>query len=134
METADSINLGVTIARPFGDVYAFLAELENLPQWATGIGRLRRKNGVNAWLAEAPDGSAVTIKMTPKNDFGIVDHHVIPEEGDEIYVPMRVVRNLDGSEVIFTLFRGEDMTDDKFAKDRKTVEKDLKALKKLLEG
>lgn len=112
----------------------FLAELENFPQWASGLGRLRRKTGANAWLAEALDGSEVIIRIAPKNDFGIVDHYVVPEEGDEIYMPMRVIRNLDGSEIVFTLFQTENMSDKQFADDRAQIEKDLQALKKLLEG
>jgi hypothetical protein len=46
---------------------------------------------------------------------------------------MRVVPRGKGSEIIFTLFRQPDMSDEKFAEDAKWVEKDLKRLKGLLE-
>ena len=39
-----------------------------------------------------------------------------------------------GSEVIFTLFRLPGMTDEAFARDAEWVERDLRALKALLEG
>jgi hypothetical protein len=47
---------------------------------------------------------------------------------------MRVVANGSGSEVLFTLFRARDMTAEKFAADARWVERDLRALKALLEA
>ncbi len=47
---------------------------------------------------------------------------------------MRVLSNSTGSEVIFTLFRLPDMSDEKYAEDMKLVEKDLRTLKVLLEN
>lgn len=46
---------------------------------------------------------------------------------------MRVVRNANGSEFIFTFFRQTGMTDEKFAEDRIAIEKDLRRLKEILE-
>ena len=45
--------------------------------------------------------------------------------GAVIFVPMRVIKNGEGSEVIFTLFQTADMPDDKFAEDAKSVKQDL---------
>jgi hypothetical protein len=47
---------------------------------------------------------------------------------------MRVIANGTGSEVLLTLFRLPDMTVEAFARDAEWVERDLKALKELLEG
>ncbi|WP_300266119.1 hypothetical protein [Microbacterium sp.] len=41
--------------------------------------------------------------------------------------PLRVLRNGDGSEVVFTLFRLPDVTDDDFEKDAALVRADLPA-------
>jgi hypothetical protein len=46
---------------------------------------------------------------------------------------MRVFPNNDGSELVFTLYRRPDMSDQEFAADAKAVEKDLAKLKTLLE-
>jgi hypothetical protein len=46
---------------------------------------------------------------------------------------MRVFRNNDGSELIFTLYRRPEVSDQGFAEDAKSVEKDLAQLKHLLE-
>lgn len=134
MGTAQTKLLSVTITRPYQDVYAFLADLKNYPLWASGLGKLRRRMGANEWLAETPDGGTAQIRLTPPNDFGIVDHYVAPEDADEIYIPMRVIRNGDGAEVIFTLFQAEGMTAAQFKKDEAHVRKDLDALKAHLEA
>src|SRR3972149_3038340 len=65
------------------------------------------------WLADAPEGQ-VRIRFTERNDFGILDHQVAVRPGVEIYIPMRVIANGTGSEVMFTLFRLPDMTDEAF--------------------
>ena len=52
----------------------------------------------------------------------------------QIYIPMRVISNGIGSEVLFTLFRLSDTSDEKFAEDAEWVKRDLNALKSLLEA
>jgi hypothetical protein len=59
---------------------------------------------------------------------------VIPEPSREIYIPMRVIANGTGSEVIFTLFRLPEMSEEKFAEDVEWATRDLNALKILLEA
>ncbi len=75
----------------------------------------------------------MTVRFVPKNTLGVLDHYVIPAPGVEVYVPMRVVPNGSGTEVLFTLFRLPDMLDEKYAEDAALVEDDLKRLKNLLE-
>lgn len=74
------------------------------------------------------------VRFTERNSFGVLDHYVITGPGLEIYIPMRVISNGTGSEVIFTLFRLSDMSDEKFAEDAEWVKRDLNALKNLLEA
>ena len=127
-----SRNLSVQIRRNPRDVYNFTSVPENFPRWASGLGKsLKRKNG--EWIAETPQGP-IKVRFTERNEFGILDHYVIPESGVEIYIPMRVIPNGSGSELIFTLFRLSDVSDEKFAADAEWVMRDLAALKNLLEA
>ena len=127
-----SRNLSVQIRRNPRDVYDFTSVPENFPRWASGLGKsLKRKNG--EWIAETPQGP-IKVRFTERNEFGILDHYVIPESGVEIYIPMRVIPNGSGSELIFTLFRLSDVSDEKFAADAEWVMRDLTALKNLLEA
>lgn len=124
-------NLSVSINRRPREVYDFASVPENFPQWASGLGKSLRKMN-DEWVAETPQGP-VKVRFTERNDFGVLDHYVIPKPGTEIYIPMRVVANGTGSELIFTLFRLPDMSDEKYAADAEWVMRDLIALKKLLE-
>lgn len=125
-------NFNIFIARPFDAVCKYLATPENFSQWAAGLG-----NGVRfvdgAWMADTP-GGAVKIRFSEHNTFGIVDHYVYPKPDMEIYVPMRVVVNGEGSEVLFTLFQLPEMTDEQFEADAVLVRQDLDTLKKVLES
>jgi hypothetical protein len=112
-------------------VYAFLAAPTNFPRWASGLCFSIEAMGED-WLAQTPHGP-MHVRFTPQNEFGVVDHYVLPEEGPVIYVPMRVIANGSGSEVCLTLFRQPDMSDEKFANDATWVERDLQSLKRMLE-
>ena len=126
-----SRTLSVSIGRHPGKVYEFVSDPENLPKWAKGLGKSVKKQGTD-WIVDTPQGP-MKFRFVEKNNFGVLDHYVTTASGIEIYVPMRVLANGTRSEVIFTLFRLPDMTDEKYAEDMKLVEQDLQTLKDLLE-
>lgn len=127
----ESRTLSITIAHPPQKMYEFVSNPENLPRWAAGLCKSVRKSKAG-WIAETPQ-DPMQIRFAEKNDFGVLDHYVTTAQGIEIYVPMRVVSNGSGSEVIFTLFRMPGMSDKQFAEDVGMVERDLKTLKSILE-
>ena len=129
--TLKAKTLTVSIGRPPKYVYEFVSNPENLPKWAAGLCRSVRKAD-GEWIVETP-GGAVKFRFVEQNEFGVLDHTVSPAPGEEISIPMRVVPNGSGSEVMFTVFQLPDMPDEKFAEDIKLVERDLKKLKALLE-
>ena len=131
MTTSISRTISVSIRRDPKVVYEFVLNLENFPRWARSTFQsINQLNG--KWVAETTQGS-VTIDLTERNNFGILDHFVKLSSGAVIFVPMRVIKNGEGSEVIFTLFQTADMPDDKFAEDAKSVKQDLNILKNLVE-
>lgn len=124
-------HVSIAIARAPTDVYAFACEPANLPQWAAGLaGGIAEVDG--AWIADSPMGK-VTVRFVPRNAHGVLDHEVVLPSGTVVYNPLRVVPNDAGSEVVFTLFRRPDASDDDFAADADAVARDLAALKALLE-
>jgi hypothetical protein len=130
--TFDSRTLSVRINRAPQDVYDFASVPTNFPQWASGLGKsIERVN--DDWIAETPQ-RPMKVRFTERNRFGVLDHYVMPEPGVEIYIPMRVIANGAGSELIFTLFRFSDISEEKFAEDIEWVKRDLNALKQLLES
>jgi len=102
-----------------------------MPVWATTFCKsIEKSNG--EWIAMTPQGQ-VKIRLAEKNHFGVLDHYVIPAPGVEVYVPMRVVPNGSGSEMMFTLFRLPDMSEEQYAADAELVGQDLRTLKDILE-
>jgi len=130
--TKQAQNLSVYINRNAREVYDFVSIPDNFRLWASGMGdSLRYSHG--EWIAEMPEGP-VKIRFSEQNEFGILDHWVSPKPGVQIYIPMRVVPNGAGSELIFTLLRLAGMSDDKFDADAEWVMRDLASLKNLLES
>ena len=125
-------HVSVAIDRAPGDVYAFASKPENLPRWARGLARsIEHVDG--EWRAKSPLGT-VRVRFVAPNAFGVLDHDVILESGVSVHNPMRVVaRDAGRSEVIFTLFRRDGISDAEFEADAGAVAKDLRALKELLE-
>jgi hypothetical protein len=124
--------ISVSIQRTAGDVYAFVSDPANLPQWAPGLCRSIVPLG-DVWIAESPTGP-VTVQFIERNAFGVLDHLVTLPSGDEVYVPMRVVTNGEASELLFTLFRREGMSDAEVEADVGAVKADLLRLKAILEA
>jgi len=127
-----SRTLSVSIDRPPKQVYAFVRTVENLPRWASGLGSAVRK-GPKGWVLETADGP-LGFAFVADNDLGVLDHIVTLAPGVDILNPMRVVANGAGSEVSFTLFELPGMTPEKFEEDAGMVERDLRALKRVLES
>lgn len=124
--------ISIAIDRPSDDVARFVLNPANLPQWAAGLGSSIRQDGKD-WIVETA-GGPVTIKFVPPNPFGVVDHVVILSEDTDVYIPMRVLQNGTGSEVLFTLFQLPGMEDDQFNADLDAVRADLTRLKFILES
>lgn len=129
--TFASQTITVRIARDWREVYDFLSIPDNFPRWASGLGAsLEQING--HWIATGPQGQ-VTVRFSAANHFGVLDHQVMLPSGSEVAVPMRVIANHTGSEVMLTLFRLPTMSDAAFAADADWVRRDLETLKTLLE-
>jgi hypothetical protein len=129
--TVESRTISVRIDRPFDKVYEFLVDPSKWNQWAFGLGKNIRRSQ-DGWIADS-DGGVATVQFTPRNNFGVVDHTVIRPSGQRVYVPMRLIANGSGCELLFTLFREPNMSDAQFASDAGFVQRDLDGLKKLFE-
>jgi hypothetical protein len=131
MPTSETRTVSTTIERPWREVYDFASIPLNFQRWASGLGGSLKRVG-NTWTAQGPDGP-VTIRFSERNDLGVLDHWVTPDGGgNEIYIPLRVIANGTGAEVSLTIFRSG-RTDEAFTADEDWVQRDLDALKTLLE-
>ncbi|MBI3222331.1 MAG: SRPBCC family protein [Nitrosomonadales bacterium] len=129
--TIPAHTLSISISAPAEQVYAFVSNPKNLPLWASAFVKSIRFDA-GAWVLQTAAGSA-TIEFAANNPFGILDHTVTLDSGIRVYVPMRVLRNGSGSEVLFTLFQQPSMSAAEFSADMKWVEQDLRSLKTVME-
>jgi hypothetical protein len=129
--TIESRTLSVRIDRPLATVYEFLVDPANWNQWAFGLGASLRRSDTG-WMADSA-GGIVTVHFTPRNEFAVLDHTVVRSSGAEVYVPMRLITNGHGCELLFTLFREPGISDDRYNADSAFVQRDLDRLKALLE-
>ncbi|GEK21773.1 SRPBCC family protein [Cellulomonas xylanilytica] len=128
----ESRHLSVSIDRPLSDVYAFASDPRNLPRWAPGLGSEIEPDG-DGWFVETSQGR-VGLTFAPQNEYGVLDHVVRTPSGETVYVPLRAVADGDGCEVVFTLRRGQGMSDADLDRDTALVTADLALLKQLVEA
>lgn len=124
--------VSISIERGWEDVYDRFWRPECFPLWASGLSEAGLEQTGEVWRAKGPEGT-VTIRFTPHNAFGIMDHWVDVGGGPEVYVPLRVVASGTGCLVSLTLFRQPEMDEARFARDVAWIGRDLEALKRLAE-
>ena len=124
-------HISASINRSAKDVYGFISDGDNLELWATGLGITFERDS-EQWRVHGPLGT-VRVRLAGRNDFGVADQIVTLESGVTVHNPIRVIPNGTGSTVTFTLMRLAGVSDQQFNDDAKWIEKDLAALKTLLE-
>lgn len=117
----------VSIDRDWRELYDAIWRPEFFARWAAGMAESNLREEPDGWNADGPEGP-VRISFTPHNDFGVMDHRVDTGDG-VVHVPLRVVQNGRGAEVMLTLYRQPGMDDARFAADAKLINRDLAKLK-----
>lgn len=128
----DAQHISQTIHRDPSDIAVFAGNPANLPQWAAGLSTGIR-NDAGRWITDSPMGE-VEVNFRSGIEFGILDHDVIFSDGTTVHNPLRVLHNDDVSEVVFTVYRLPNVSDEDFARDTVAVQKDLERLRDVLEG
>jgi hypothetical protein len=116
--------------------YAIAADPAQLPRWASGLAEGALRRTADGWVAGSPMGEVI-IEFAPINEYGVLDHVVRMPSGEAVYNPLRVIPAGEGQarcEVVFTVRRRPDVTDEEFDSDIATVAADLDRLRQLAEG
>ena len=128
---SESQHLSTYIERPAAEVYAYAMNPANLPNWAAGLsGAIEQRDG--RWFADSPMGE-IEVIIVPENPHFVLDHDVRLPDGTSFDNPMRVIADGAGCEVVFTLRRRADQSDDDYEADATAIRTDLATLKRLLE-
>ena len=116
---------------PAATVYAFARQMNNLPQWASGLASGIRERG-GEWFADSPMGE-VRVAMASENPFGVLDHDVTLPDGTTVHNAFRVTPCGEGSLLSFVVLRLPGVDQKSFDADVAHVRVDLEALARLLE-
>ena len=128
---SESQHLSTYIDRPAAEVYAYVVNPANLPTWAAGLsGSIEQRDG--RWFAESPMGE-VEVTFVPENPYFVLDHDVKLPDGTTFHNPMRVIATDSGCEVVFTLRRRLDQSDEDYQADATAIRTDLATLRRLLD-
>ena len=130
--TAEARTIGIAIDRNWRELYEEFFPPPAFARWASGMSEAGLREQSGSWVGQGPQ-RPIRVRFTPRNEFGILDHIVTPEGGADIHVPLRILANGDGAEVILTLFRQPGMNDNLFERDASWVAKDLATLKAVAE-
>ncbi len=90
------------------------------------------KNNDGWWMFQGPHGKA-KLKFNENEKFGILDH-VFEDPDGKWDVPMRVVSNGNFSEVVITLHKPQNFTDELFSERVKEVEEIFQKMKEAIEN
>lgn len=130
--STESRHLTIVIDRPAREVYEYVSDPRNLPQWAAGLGGGEVQREIEQWSMNSPMGR-VMISFVPENIYGVLDHTVTLPSGESTLNPMRVIPvDSERSEVSFVLRRGS-MSEAEFEVDAAAVREDLVQLKENVE-
>lgn len=88
---------------------------------------------VHVSVSRARLPAEVVLQCANDNSFSVPDHDIL-SDAERLRVPMRVLANDEGSELVFSLCRLSGMSDEDFQADEGMVRQDLAALKGLLQS
>ena len=120
-----SRTISITVNRKTGDT--FDAILNSPPKMIPDA----KLTSEGWWSFSTPRGNAM-LKFKENKSLGILDHMYIDQES-KWDVPMRVISNGDESEVIITLNKPNELTDEQFNERMTEVEQVFANLKKIIE-
>ncbi|MBB5686893.1 polyketide cyclase [Sphingobium boeckii] len=123
----------VSIERNWKALYEQIWHPNFFSKWAIGLSESQLREEGGHWIDDGED-PPLKFRFSPHNDHGVMDHWVDAGDGEIVHVPLRIVENGDGAEVMLTLYRQPDMDDERFSRDAKLIMRDLKALKNLIEN
>ena len=98
---------------PREQVFRYLADVENLPAWATEFARELKFEDGKAKVVNGLGEFYFSIEADPET--GVIDMYAGPTEEELAVFPTRVVGLPDGKVAYsFTMFQGPDMPDELF--------------------
>ena len=122
-----------TLAAPKDEVFAYLADIENLPDWATEFARELRHEGGRHTVVNGRGEFA--FAMEADSETGVIDMYAGPDEDEMGLFPTRVVELPGGgSAFAFTMFQAPGMPDEVFEEQHASLVRELDNLRRRFGG
>ena len=107
-----------------GEVFAYLADVENLPDWATEFARRLERDGDDYKVVNGLGEFFFEIRSDPAT--GVIDMYAGPTKDEMALFPTRVVALPDGgSAFTFTMFQAPGMPDELFESQYASLRREL---------
>jgi hypothetical protein len=99
---------------PQAQVFAYMADIEHLPEWATEFARELRRDDDGYRITNGLGEFLFRIESDPAT--GVIDMYAGPAQDQMALFPTRAVALPDGRTAYsFTMFQGREMPDELFA-------------------
>jgi hypothetical protein len=109
---------------PPQEVFDFLADIENLPEWATEFARRLERRGDDYLVVNGL--GEFFFEVRADRSTGVIDMYAGPSKEAMAVFPTRVVGLPDGSSAFtFTMFQGPGMPDELFESQHASLRREL---------
>ena len=109
---------------PAGEVFDYLADIENLPEWATEFARRLERDGSDYKVVNGLGEFFFEIRAD--RETGVIDMYAGPTKDEMAIFPTRVVGLPDEtSAFVFTMFQGPGTPDDLFESQHASLQREF---------
>jgi hypothetical protein len=109
---------------PQPEVFAYMADIRNVPEWATEFARELRREGEDYKVVNGLGEFFFTIDADPSS--GVIDMYAGPTKDGMAVFPARAVSLPDGRTAFsFTMFQGPDMPDELFESQHESLKREF---------
>ena len=114
-------------------VFDYIADVENLPEWATDLARQLRRDGNDYKVRNGLGEFFFTISADAAT--GVIDMFAGPSKDELAVFPTRVVPLPDGrTAYTFTMFQGPGMRDELFEAQHASLQREFTNIERVFAG
>jgi hypothetical protein len=121
------------LAAPKRDVFAYMSDIRNLPDWATEFARELRLEDGQATIVNGLGEFLFSIEADEET--GVIDMYAGPTEDELGVFPTRVVELPGGKTAFsFTMFQGPGMSDELFESQHQSLLREFDNIRRRFDG
>jgi hypothetical protein len=128
-----SYTVTAVLAAPKRDVFAYMSDIRNLPDWATEFARELRLEDGQATIVNGLGEFLFSIEADEET--GVIDMYAGPTEDELGVFPTRVVELPGGKTAFsFTMFQGPGMSDELFESQHQSLLREFDNIRRRFDG